>query len=208
VCGTRGITGTIASIADYSGTVAGTVKVTDTAHGLLTGNIVSITGTTNYNGIYTVTKIDANSFYITATWGATETGAWATLVLHLSTDGGATWAGVEPDAAIDALPRNSLWQDGADATRILIAASDGTSGKNGVKVSTDTGGTWAWKLYGDAVEGHQCYCVAGFSDLAAAFLAGTKGGLYRSLDSGVTWTPCGGGMGNDLTKWLALGMGL
>ncbi len=69
-------TGTITAFADYSATVAGTVLVTDASHGLATGNSITIAGTTSYNGTYTVTYVGANTFYITATWVATETGTW------------------------------------------------------------------------------------------------------------------------------------
>jgi len=71
-------THTISAFADYSGTVAGTVKATSALHGFSVGTTanVVITGTANYNGTYTVTYIDANSFYFTATFVATETGLW------------------------------------------------------------------------------------------------------------------------------------
>lgn len=59
-----GKTGSITAYADYSGTVAGSTSVTSTAHDLSTGDIISIRGTTNYNGVYEVTVIDANTFYI------------------------------------------------------------------------------------------------------------------------------------------------
>lgn len=72
------LTGVIASIADYSGTVAGTVLVTDVDHGLSTGHTVYITGTTTYDGTYTITWVDADTFYITHAWGATSTGVWTT----------------------------------------------------------------------------------------------------------------------------------
>lgn len=72
-----GSTGPISAFADYSGTVAGTVLVTDTAHGLLTGDIVTIDGTTNYNGTFSITKVDDNTYYITDTWVADDaTGNW------------------------------------------------------------------------------------------------------------------------------------
>ncbi|MFA6018478.1 MAG: hypothetical protein WC776_04855, partial [Patescibacteria group bacterium] len=72
-----GATKAITAFADYSGTVAGTVSVTSGTHGLLTGAIVTIAGTTNYNGVYLVTKIDANSFYITHAWVSNDaTGNW------------------------------------------------------------------------------------------------------------------------------------
>jgi hypothetical protein len=64
-----GLSGSISAFADYSGTVAGTVKVTTTAaHGLSTGDYITQTGTTNYNDIFQVTVIDATNYYITATW--------------------------------------------------------------------------------------------------------------------------------------------
>ena len=75
-----GSTGPIASFEDYSGTVAGTIKAVDVAHGLITGDDISITGTSapnDYNGIYTLTKIDDDSFYFTnAGWNATTTATW------------------------------------------------------------------------------------------------------------------------------------
>ena len=58
----------IAAFEDYSGTVAGTVKVTSTAHLLTTGMKTTIAGTTNYNGVYDVTKLTDDTFYITATF--------------------------------------------------------------------------------------------------------------------------------------------
>jgi hypothetical protein len=62
----------ITAFADYSGTVTGTVSVTSTSHGIETGDYVTIAGTTNYNGTYAATKIDANTYYITATWVADD----------------------------------------------------------------------------------------------------------------------------------------
>jgi hypothetical protein len=71
-----GSTKAITAIANYNSTVPGTVLATSATHGLATNDIVSILGTTNYNGVYKITRVDANSFYFTATWGATETGTW------------------------------------------------------------------------------------------------------------------------------------
>ena len=72
------LTGTIASIADYSGTVDGTVLITDVAHGLSTGHSITITASTTYDGTYTITWVSADTFYITHAWGATSTGSWTT----------------------------------------------------------------------------------------------------------------------------------
>jgi hypothetical protein len=69
---------TISAFANYGTTVAGTVKATSAAHGFAAGTTagVVISGTTNYNGTYTVTYISATEFYFTATWVATEVGHW------------------------------------------------------------------------------------------------------------------------------------
>ena len=73
-----GSTGAITAYADYSGTVPGTVSATSNTHNLATGDDISITGTTNYNGVFTVTVIDANTFYFTDTWVADDaTGTWS-----------------------------------------------------------------------------------------------------------------------------------
>ena len=69
-----GTNGTISAFADAGG---GEVTVTDTAHGLLTGDYITIKGTTNYNGVFQITKVDNNSFKITDTWVANDaTGTW------------------------------------------------------------------------------------------------------------------------------------
>jgi hypothetical protein len=74
---TPGVNGAIASVADYSGTVAGTVKITVTAgHNLTTGDIVTIAGTTDYNGTFSITTISSTEFYITETYTSTQTGIY------------------------------------------------------------------------------------------------------------------------------------
>ena len=45
-----GRTGTITAIVDYSETVAGTIKMTDAGHGLVTGWSIDVSGTDDYNG--------------------------------------------------------------------------------------------------------------------------------------------------------------
>lgn len=58
----------ITAFADYSGTQSGTVSVTSASHGLVSGELCTITDTSNYDDDYEITKIDANTFYVTATW--------------------------------------------------------------------------------------------------------------------------------------------
>jgi len=66
-----GGTASISVYADYSGTVAGTVLATST-HGLATDDIITIRGTTSYNGVHQVTVVDATHFYFTDTWVAND----------------------------------------------------------------------------------------------------------------------------------------
>lgn len=67
-----GSTAGITIYADYSGTVAGTVLVTSAAHGLATGDVITIRGSTNYNGAFEVTVVSASTFYITDTWAGDD----------------------------------------------------------------------------------------------------------------------------------------
>jgi hypothetical protein len=71
---------TITIFADYSGTVTGTVLVTSVAHGLLSGDQTVISGTSSYDGQYKITKVTADTFYITSDFvanDATGTSQWA-----------------------------------------------------------------------------------------------------------------------------------
>lgn len=70
------LTGVIASAADYNGTVPGTTLLTDVAHSLVTGDSIIIAGTTSYNGTFTVTRVDADTFYIVKAFVADEAGTW------------------------------------------------------------------------------------------------------------------------------------
>lgn len=73
----QGSTGPISAFAEYSTVVSGTTKVTDAGHGLTTGDILTINGTTSYNGIFEATVIDASNYYIVDTFVADDaTGTW------------------------------------------------------------------------------------------------------------------------------------
>ena len=71
-----GSTGVIASIADATG---GDILVTDEAHGLSAGNIITINGCTDsaYNGIFEVLTVPSvDTFTVNAVYTATDTGFW------------------------------------------------------------------------------------------------------------------------------------
>ena len=66
----------ISGVTDPGG---GDITIASTAHGLVLGDTLTVVGTTSYNAAYTVTVVnDANSFDVTATYVASETGYWAT----------------------------------------------------------------------------------------------------------------------------------
>ena len=67
-----GSVGATSAFADYSGTVTGTVLVTSAAHGLSTGDVITIMGSTSYNGVFQVTVVSTSTFYIVDTWVADD----------------------------------------------------------------------------------------------------------------------------------------
>jgi hypothetical protein len=75
---TRPTSKAITVFSDYSATVPGTVRAGSAAHGLPGGATanVRISGTDTFDGIYTVTRIDANYFYFTHAWTCNETYGW------------------------------------------------------------------------------------------------------------------------------------
>lgn len=75
------VTGTITSITDYG---SGKIKITSALHCLDAGNTITISGTTNYNGTYTVADwIDYNNFTVVKTYVADESsGTWECSTRH------------------------------------------------------------------------------------------------------------------------------
>jgi len=62
----------ISAFSDYNATVPSTTRVTSASHAMVTGNYVSIAGSTNYNGEYYVTVIDSNNYYISEVFVADD----------------------------------------------------------------------------------------------------------------------------------------
>ena len=60
------------SITVFADAGGGEVTVTAAAHGMVTDDICRISGTTSYNGIFKITKVDADNFKITDTWVADD----------------------------------------------------------------------------------------------------------------------------------------
>ena len=70
----------ITVFADYNTTVPSTTRVTSSAHQMVTGNYVSIAGSTNYNGEFYVTVIDASSYYISVPFVADDGAGQGTIM--------------------------------------------------------------------------------------------------------------------------------
>lgn len=67
------------SITAFATATSTTTTVTSTTHGLVTNDLVTISDTTNYNGDFTITRVDANSFTIIKAFvadDATGTVSW------------------------------------------------------------------------------------------------------------------------------------
>jgi hypothetical protein len=88
--GDGNLSGTITTFANYTSTVSGTTLVTDASHGLATNDRITITSSpdsyydtasSDSDGKYSITKVDANNFYITATYSAEDSGSWTSLFI-------------------------------------------------------------------------------------------------------------------------------
>mgnify|MGYP003627416828 FL=1 len=78
------LSGIIDNFSDHNSTVAGTTKVnTSAAHGLTTGDRISITSSPDsyYDGNYSITLIDADDFYIEKAHSAEDSGTFTSLFI-------------------------------------------------------------------------------------------------------------------------------
>ena len=71
-----GSSGSITVFADYG---SGRVKATSPNHGLLSDDSITIADatTSTHNGTHSITRIDDDNFYFTATWGEDSTASWS-----------------------------------------------------------------------------------------------------------------------------------
>ena len=69
--------GDTAAITAYADGGGGLVTVTSAGHGMSAGNMISITGSTNYNALEEVVGVHTNTFTVTATWAGDDgAGTW------------------------------------------------------------------------------------------------------------------------------------
>lgn len=68
---------------------SGEVDFTSTAHGFTVGQTIEVSGTTSYDGTYTIVGVpDADTFSVTATYVADETGTWSGVRVTVQTESG------------------------------------------------------------------------------------------------------------------------
>lgn len=70
------------SITSFTDAGSGNLTVTSTSHGLSNGTTVTITGTTSYNGSYTISNVTTDTFQIVKTYTSDQVGWWG-----ISTEG-------------------------------------------------------------------------------------------------------------------------
>ena len=138
---TDGQSGVIASIGEG---VTGDVVITDEGHNLEVGDYITVNGCTdsNYNGVFEVNLVPtANTFTITATWGATDTGFWQEgSYLECNTAGiyRGVWNAVVTQTGTNKIVYTSPFVNTAESTkayneRTFSGASDvGSVGGNGL----------------------------------------------------------------------------
>jgi len=142
-------------------------------------------------GVYQPTFIEATGDTWTRVYVAgTSEGGGGTVIR--STDGGATWARALPTST------NAWW---SQALFVMPGTNDTVwfAEPNGVHVSTDGGDSWHdWVSGLEDVVWQLGRPVYGFGDIAGdptatntAYLA-TVRGVFKSTDSGLTWTKYGG----------------
>jgi hypothetical protein len=116
--------------------------------------------------------------------------AWAGApgdVLYTSGDGGLTWTGASTAAAFTAIDLNQLVPDPADGSSVYAAT------RAGLFVSHDAGRTWAAFWVRTPPQGEtSAVCALAFGAPSTLFSGpcnDTYVHLYRSADSGQSWSP-------------------
>ena len=136
----------ISAYADYGTTVAGTVKVTRAAHGLSTGDVITQSGSTSYNGDFSVTIIDVDNYYITDTWVAND--AAGAFVYLAANQGKIQFSGKALPTSKRALPNWQITRFVYDASSLIIRSvcpqASGNIETNGLEFAWDNRSTFIY----------------------------------------------------------------
>lgn len=158
-------TSSISAFADGGG---GTVDVTTSAaHGLSNGDLVQISVTTNYNGLFIISGASGSVFTITATWVSDDaTGTWGESVDESIVSGGDRASISVFESAHDGeIPTGSticqgrvegthsgtvyfnVWQSGQNATTYVKVKAEPGKETTGLAASRPTGAAIAGKIW-------------------------------------------------------------
>ena len=127
--------------------------------------------------------------------------------LYKSIDGGLNWTFVfaPKNASNQSLPVGFVTVDPQVTTTVYVAAFNtdalgGTLASNGVYKSTDSGATWTQLtgMAGKKVRDVEFVGDASDTLVAAAWDEGVNGGLFASMDDGVTWSRISEGLTSNL----------
>jgi photosystem II stability/assembly factor-like uncharacterized protein len=128
-----------------------------------------------------VSGITSGGVYSLAASGSTVY-AGSSFALYKSTDGGASWAKTSPP---DTSAGYAVYSVAVAPDAVYAGVLDFSAGlKNTVMRSTDGGSSWTPRSTGLPTGS----LVTALLPAGGALFAGTATGLYRSADSGVTWT--------------------
>ena len=150
----------ITSFADASG---GQVRVTTNGvHSSLTGDEMTISGTTNYNGVFTIAVVDTTNFDITSTWVSNDaTGTAIRTKKHLSQNVLISFTGSKDHVSGDiwtiaSKMDNIKWNEnnGSWTTGVCITKSTQTMSKGVTFIFADNdnhtlGDSWTITIEGD-----------------------------------------------------------
>ena len=74
-----GSSGSITAVANYpAGSHSADILVTSADHGLANNTVITVSGTDDYDGSVTITKVDKDTFYYEETYTSSQTGSWST----------------------------------------------------------------------------------------------------------------------------------
>ena len=105
--------------------------------------------------------------------------------IYESQDGGGSWHRLAKIASTDDLIVDHILVDAGNSKAIFVAAWKLRQKGGGLYVSRDAGRTWAETL---ELKDQPVFAFAQAPSNSQIFVAGTLSGVYRSLDSGATWT--------------------
>lgn len=162
----KAVGGSITGITDLGGAPNEVEATTSVAHELTTGDSVTVAGTTDYDGTYTITVTAAATFKFEHAYTMTKTGTWEANHFHVASD------------YYNAFEINSVVQLGSDS-----------NGGAGFKVTAiPSSGVFTLDAYGTAVDAAAVVPFAPTWSPTGSVLAGTSGTL--TFDNQSLVGPC------------------